>query len=271
MVYFPNAKINLGLQVLEKGKDGFHQIASCFYPVPWHDVLEIIEAKKLIFSSTGIDIPGKLEDNLCLKAYKLLNKDYQLPPVHIHLHKIIPIGGGLGGGSADAAFTLKALSQMFHLFLQNDILEMYAAQIGSDCPFFIAHKPAFAQVRGGELSAIKLQLAGKYLVLVYPPIHVGTAEAYAGVMPSPANYDLQEVLENDPVSAWKPQVKNDFENSIFQKYPAIEAVKTQLYNKGASYASMTGSGATVYGIFEEELEVADAFPADYIIWKGFLM
>jgi 4-diphosphocytidyl-2-C-methyl-D-erythritol kinase len=271
MLSFPNAKINIGLNIVEKRNDGYHNIESCFYPVLWQDALEINESKKLEFVSTGQLIPGESKDNLCLKAYKLLNKDFQLPPVKIHLHKSIPIGGGLGGGSADGAFTLKLLSEMFHLMLENSFLEDYAAALGSDCPFFIENNPAFVYGRGEIFETTNLSLAGKSIILVNPQIHISTKEAYGGVKPHNPEVSVKEIIEKYPISEWKNLLKNDFEGSILPKYPEIENIKNQLYDAGAIYASMTGSGATVYGIFETEIpKILELNTDKNIIWKGLL-
>jgi 4-diphosphocytidyl-2-C-methyl-D-erythritol kinase len=268
MVVFPNAKINLGLNILRKRSDGFHDIASCFVPVPYTDVLEIIESKKLSFASSGLEIPGEEKDNLCLKAYHLLQKDFNLPPVQIHLHKIIPIGAGLGGGSADASFTLKCLDQMFSLFLDDFLLEEYAAKLGSDCPFFIKNQTVMAYGTGNDFEEVSVSLKGKFFVLVTPPIHVATAEAYAGITPRAQEQDLKEILEKKPIPQWKGLMQNDFEVSIFSKYPAIAEIKDTLYQAGASYASMSGSGATIYAIFEQPVDVVKRFPANYQIWHS---
>lgn len=268
MVVFPNAKINLGLNILRKRADGFHDIASCFVPVPYTDVLEIIESKKLSFASSGQEIPGEKKDNLCLKAYHLLQKDFHLPPVQIHLHKVIPIGAGLGGGSADASFTLKCLDQMFDLFLDDFLLEEYAARLGSDCPFFIKNQTVMAYGTGNEFEPLSVSLKDKFLVLVTPPIHIATAEAYAGVTPQEPEQDLKDILEKKTLSEWKGLVQNDFEASIFPKYPAIAEIKDKLYQAGAGYASMSGSGATVYGIFEQYTKVSELFPSTYQVWQS---
>lgn len=268
MVVFPNAKINLGLNILRKRSDGFHDIASCFMPIAYSDVLEIIESDKFAFGSSGLSIPGNEKDNLCIKAYHLLQKDFNLPPVKIQLHKVIPIGAGLGGGSADASFTLKCLDQLFNLFLDDFLLEEYTARLGSDCPFFIKNKAVMAYGTGNEFEEVTLPLEDKYLVLITPPIHVATAEAYSGVTPHVPEDSLKALLEKKPLPEWKGQVRNDFEQNIFSKYPAIGQIKEQLYNAGASYASMSGSGATVYGIFESPLDISSRFPADYHIWQG---
>ena len=258
MVVFPNAKINLGLNVVAKRPDGFHDIVTCFYPVPVKDVLEIVEAtgKKSSFRSSGIVIPGKEEENLCMKAYQLLRKDYQLPPVDIYLHKIIPIGAGLGGGSADAAFTLEVLNEMFQLFLDGTILEEYAAQLGSDCAFFIRNKPVMAFERGDVFGSVEVDLQGKKLLLIYPDVHVSTAEAYSQVKPEAPERSVKEILEQLPMDQWRNELKNDFEDSVFQLYPEVAALKEKLYGVGAIYACMSGSGSSAFGIFDEEQDIS---------------
>jgi len=268
VVVFPNAKINIGLNILRKRPDGYHDIASCFMPVGFTDILEIVESKKFSFSSSGLSIPGEEKDNLCIKAYKLLQKDFNLPQVKIHLHKVIPIGAGLGGGSSDASFTLKCLDQMFGLFLDDYLLEEYAAKLGSDCPFFIQNRTVMTYGTGNEFEEISLSLKDKFILLVTPPIHVATAEAYAGIQPKPDAYPLKDTLENKPFEAWKELVHNAFELSIFSKYPAIAEIKDKLYEAGASYASMSGSGATVYGIFDAPVDTQELFPQDYTLWRS---
>jgi len=252
MVVFPNAKINIGLSIIKKRDDGFHNIESIFYPVfNLYDVLEIIESEELKFTSSGISIPGNLADNLCLKAYYLLKNDFDLPPVHIHLLKVIPIGAGLGGGSADAAFTLKLLNEKFKLNLSNGELINYARKLGSDCAFFIKNKPVYAFNKGDEFESIDLDLLDYEIKIEYPEIHIGTAEAYAGVTPQLSNIELKKIDVNH-INDWKNWVKNDFENSIVVNHPEIKKLKEQFYFDGAVYASMTGSGSAVFGIFEKE-------------------
>ncbi len=267
MVIFPNAKINLGLNIVEKRSDGFHNIETCFIPVNWCDIIEITEAKKTSFISTGIDIPGSPDSNLSLKAYELLRKDYNLPPVSIHLHKNIPIGAGLGGGSSDAAFVIKALSEKYNLIFENEILKFYAAFLGSDCSFFIDNIPSMAFEKGDVLHPIQLDLSGKFIVLVYPDLHVDTKTAYSGVKPKKPEYDLEETLLKKPIEDWKNYVFNDFEEGVSVKYPQIAEIKKQLYNSGAIYSAMSGSGSTVFGIFEKEVRV-EGFPTNYKIWSG---
>lgn len=253
MIAFPNAKINIGLNIIEKRKDGFHNIESIFYPIfDLVDVLEIIELKKKTtssFSSSGILIPGELEDNLCLKAYYLLKKEYNLPNVAIHLHKAIPIGAGLGGGSSDAAFTLKILNTLFKLNLSEEKLMFFARKLGSDCAFFIKNKPVFAYEKGDEFIDVNLDLSDYKIKINYPNIHIGTAEAYAGLTPTQPSFCLKKI-EQLSIDLWKDKIKNDFEVSIFPKNKKIETQKKLFYKQGAIYASMTGSGSAVYGIFK---------------------
>lgn len=251
MVVFPNAKINIGLNVVEKRPDGFHNIESIFYPIKeLYDVLEVIPYNKLSFSSTGIEIPGKIETNLCVKAYQLLKTDFNIPFVKIHLHKVIPIGAGLGGGSADAAFMLKALNELFGLNLSVAQLVNYAQQLGSDCAFFIANNPAYAFDKGDMLQNITLDLQKYRIKVQYPDIHIGTAEAYAGITPKKADVKLTELIKK-PISDWQKSIKNDFEGSIFPNHPSIKALKEKMILDGALYASMTGSGSAVYGFFNK--------------------
>lgn len=251
MVVFPNAKINIGLQITEKRNDGFHNIESVFYPIKnLYDVLEIVDNDVLKFTSSGIEIPGDEKSNLCLKAYHLLAKDFELPAVHIHLRKVIPIGAGLGGGSSDAAYTLKLLNQKYELGLTDERLIDYARQLGSDCAFFIKNEPVFAFNKGDEFESIDIDLSNYNIKVSYPDIHIGTAEAYAGVVLEPSDFDLR-LLKETPTKEWKQKVFNDFEKSIFPNHPKIEGLKEEFYNDGAVYASMTGSGSAVFGVFRD--------------------
>lgn len=249
MIIFPNAKINIGLNITERRTDGYHNLETIFYPVKINDALEIIEADKLIFESSGLDIPGNVEDNLCVNSYNLIKKDFDVPPVHIHLHKNIPIGAGLGGGSADAAFFIRLMNEKFNLGMSVNKMLSYTRQLGADCAFFIENKPVFAFDKGDEFEPVKLDLSGYKIVLVMPPVHVSTAEAYRGVTPAPVKRSLLEFI-NLPVSGWKNHIKNDFEVNIFKDHLEIRGVKAALYEAGALYASMSGSGAAVFGIFE---------------------
>jgi 4-diphosphocytidyl-2-C-methyl-D-erythritol kinase len=250
MICFPNAKINLGLNVTDRRADGYHNLESIFYPIRLHDALEVIESDELSFTSSGLAIPGNADSNLCLKAYRLLAADFSLPPLHIHLHKHVPIGAGLGGGSADAAFFLKLMNDKFELSLSVEQLESYALRLGADCPFFIKNKPAFATGIGNQLQCISLDLSAYYLVLVTPNVHISTAEAYRGVKPIIPTHSLLESIQK-PVSEWKNFISNDFEKHVFEAYPQIRALKSSLYEAGAVYATMTGSGSSVVGIFEK--------------------
>ncbi len=267
MLAFPNAKINLGLHITEKRADGFHNLESCFYPVGWADVLEIIEAPVLEFTSSGIAIPGEASSNLCVKAYQAVKKDFDLPPVHIHLHKAIPIGAGLGGGSADAAFAVKVLNEKFGLGLSAAQMEDYVRPIGSDCAFFVQNEPRYCYDKGDRFEAISLSLKGYFAVLVYPAVPVSTKDAYAGIRPKMPEVSLKEVIAQ-PLSAWRNLLKNDFEEGVFALHPILFSVKEKLYEHGAVYASMSGSGSTIFGIFEKEIALETSFPADYLIWNG---
>ncbi|MEM9674186.1 MAG: 4-(cytidine 5'-diphospho)-2-C-methyl-D-erythritol kinase [Cyclobacteriaceae bacterium] len=280
MVVFPNAKINLGLHIVSKRADGYHNLETCFVPVPLKDILEIIETERSPddqhvggsprFTSSGLDIPGDPKDNLCVKAYQLLQADLDLPPVQMHLHKIIPMGGGLGGGSSNASFALQCLNEIFDLGLNAQTLENYASQLGSDCPFFIRNQPVLATGTGNKFQDITIDLSGNYIALVFPKIAVATAEAYAGVVPrqtadSPST-SLAELLQNYSPTEWKDTVINDFENSVFRKYPELAEIKNQLYQAGAYYASMSGSGSTLYGMFDHNPDLG-SLETYYQTWK----
>jgi len=268
MLVFPNAKINIGLNIVEKRPDGFHNIESCFYPVGWSDALEVTLAETFLFHSDGISIPGNAADNLCTKAYEMLRKDYDLSPVKIHLLKTVPIGAGLGGGSADAAFSLKTLNQLFELDISIDEQEKYARQIGSDCAFFIRNKPRYCFEKGDQFEAIDINISGKWIVLINPGIHISTVEAYSGVVAKRSTENLRNILR-EPIAAWRGRVNNDFEATLFKKYPLLEELKEKLYGHGAEYAAMSGSGSTLYGIFGKEQNLKEHFP-DFRLWQGFL-
>ncbi len=270
MICFPNAKINIGLYVTEKRPDGYHNLETLFYPTKLYDVIEIVENKSsqepYIWSSSGIAIDGKAEDNLCIKALKLLKQDFNIPPIKIHLHKVIPFGAGLGGGSADAAFTLTILNEMFQLGINKDKLIEYAAKIGADCAFFIINKPCIATGIGDILKPTEIDLKGKHLLLVKPEIHISTPEAYSGVSPKIPAESLGSTLQ-EPLEKWHDSVVNDFEASVFPNHPTIKDIKDQMYSSGAIYASMTGSGAAVFGIFKNKPELS--FP-EYFSWTEIL-
>ena len=269
MRIYPNAKINIGLSVTERRTDGYHNLETVFYPVGLRDVLELNreEGPKRVcyFENTGIAIDCQEDKNLVVRAYKLLASAYDLPAVRINLFKTIPFGAGLGGGSSDAAYTLKALNEYFELRISEKGLENYASRLGSDCAFFIRNRPAFASGKGDVLEDMALELDEYEIVIVKPDCKVSTAEAYAGISTAKAVFNLRE-LNLLPLTAWRKQVKNDFETTVFAKYPAIRKVKEELYNRGALYASMTGSGAGVFGIFPKGDVVLDTLQGN-IIWR----
>lgn len=269
MVSFPPCKINLGLKVVRKRHDGYHDIETCFYPVPWTDALEIIVTDTFSFTSSGNPIPGDVINNLCVKAYKLLQQEFNLSPVAIHLHKVIPMGAGLGGGSSDGARALRVLNQLFNLRLSDEKLKAYALQLGSDCPFFIDDKPMLGAGRGEVLTDLSVNLSGKFLVLIKPDVHVSTADAYSGVKPMPSSQSVKDILEQKTIAEWKDILKNDFEESVFTKYPLIKDIKEKLYQCGALYASMSGSGSTVFGVFEKPVDLEARFPGS-LYWSKLL-
>ena len=266
MIRFPNCKINLGISILEKLPDGYHRLETVFYPLGLSDILEILPSEKMQVTVTGSRFPGSAEDNLCYKAWQLIQAEYQVPPVQMHLHKIIPTGAGLGGGSSDAAFTLRMLNEMFELNLTDEQLMDLAARLGMDCPYFILNSPALGTGRGEILQPVRLNLKGYFLVLVKPEVHVSTKEAYAGVKPAPAAQSLIGLLKL-PVTAWRDRMINDFEKSVIDKHPEIGHIKDLLYEEGAAYASMSGSGSAVYGIFREAPELKNTFPGCFS-WTG---
>jgi 4-diphosphocytidyl-2-C-methyl-D-erythritol kinase len=282
MIVFPNCKINLGLHILNKREDGYHNLETVFYPVQLRDALEVVrrddgrlttdDSKTLSevegslrviersrdndiqFSSTGLPIAGDEANNLCIKAYHLLKKDFPtLPPVQMHLHKAIPMGAGLGGGSADGAFALKLLNDKFQLGLSTQQLIDYALQLGSDCPFFIINKPCYATSRGEILETVALDLSDYHFSIVNPGIHVNTGWAFANLSGRSKRPDSElKAIIQQPIETWKDQLINDFEEPVSKAHPEIATIKQQLYDAGAVYASMTGSGSTVFGIFKEE-------------------
>lgn len=251
MLVFPNCKINLGLQVIEKRKDGFHNIESVFYPVNWCDALEVIEGGSVPFSIeiSGLKVIGKQEDNIIFKAWELIKEKCQIPNIRVFLHKTLPMGAGLGGGSSDAAFFLRIMNRKFSLKIDDNELRNLAGKLGSDCSFFIENKPVLAAGKGDVFSVVNLNLKGYYMVIIYPGINSNTAEAYTGITPLIPERSLKDIIENESIDNWRSLLKNDFEKSIFAKYPSIERIKKQLYERGAIYASMSGSGSAVYGIF----------------------
>jgi 4-diphosphocytidyl-2-C-methyl-D-erythritol kinase len=268
MIVFPNAKINIGLHIINKRSDGYHNIETCFYPIAWKDILEIIPANELSFSTSGISIPGDPKDNLCIRAYKILKEVYDLPPVKIHLHKIVPMGAGLGGGSSDAAFTISLLNEKFGLGISEEQKTNYASKLGSDCAFFIKNEPIFATQKGDVWEEVKpISLNSYHLVVIYPQIHVSTALAYQSVVKRGESQNLKEKL-NLPIERWKSAIDNDFEKSVFPAFPALISLKALMYKENAIYASMSGSGSAIYGIFEKEPDVDKFKMHNYLVWSA---
>ncbi|MFL0162109.1 4-(cytidine 5'-diphospho)-2-C-methyl-D-erythritol kinase [Aquirufa salirivi] len=266
MVLFPNAKINIGLQIIAKRPDGFHELETCFFHIPWTDILEISPSSQVEFSSSGLPISGEVQNNLCLRAYYALAKDFQVPAVHLHVHKIIPMGAGLGGGSADAAFTLMGLRDLFNLPLTNEQLVPYAQQLGSDCSFFLFQQAQLGKGKGDKLSPIACSLQGHHVILIYPNFGISTQEAYSQVKPKPAKIDLAQSIQK-PLEVWKDLISNDFEQSLFPKYPILAQIKQDLYDQGALYAAMSGSGSTIIGIFNKEVDLAERW-ANFTCFQG---
>jgi 4-diphosphocytidyl-2-C-methyl-D-erythritol kinase len=254
MLDFPNAKINLGLNITGIRADGFHDIETILFPVAFRDILEIVPSgkQKVEFRHSGLTIPGKAEENLCLRAYHLIRSGFQIPAVRMHLHKVIPMGAGLGGGSSDAASVIKLLNDLFSLAMTPLQMMDYAGKLGSDCAFFIDNKPVFATGRGDQFVPLKLNLTNYSIVIVIPPFHVGTTEAYERVSIKKPVESILTILKASP-GDWKDRLVNDFEGSVFQRYPGILQIKENLYTAGAVYASMSGSGSAVYGLFDQVL------------------
>jgi len=271
MVIFPNCKVNLGLHIIRKRTDGFHDLETVFYPLPLKDALEIIKADQTIantpeisFTASGLPIEGESSNNLCFKAYHLLKKDFPgLLKFNMHLHKVIPMGAGLGGGSADGAFALQLFNQLGNLGLSQQQLLDYALQLGSDCPFFILNKPCFATSRGEQMKELDLNLSGYRFVIVNPGINISTAWAFAHINPATPERQLTDIVSL-PVSEWKNLLFNDFEAPVLQAYPALQHIKEQFYQTGALYASMSGSGSTFYGIYEKSATPHLSFPSEYL-------
>jgi 4-diphosphocytidyl-2-C-methyl-D-erythritol kinase len=270
MISFPNAKINIGLNIVRKRNDGFHDIETIFYPVRLFDILEIIEnpagSHMPLFHNTGIPLDVSLEKNLCVKAYRLLKQDFKLPEVSIHLHKIIPFGSGLGGGSSNAVFTMTILNKLFLLELTNKKIREYASLLGSDCVFFTENKPVFARGRGDSIEPVDLNLNGKYIAIVKPSFGISTADAYSAVIPQNPSIHLTDSVKK-PLEKWAEFVVNDFEKPLFKKHPELLRIKEKLYRIGAVYASMSGSGSAVYGIFNDDRNTEGWFPGCFV-WKG---
>jgi 4-diphosphocytidyl-2-C-methyl-D-erythritol kinase len=266
MISFPNCKINLGLSVLRKRSDNFHDIESVFYPINWSESLELIENKgdknEFQLFVWGINLDGKTEENILYKTWKEVSTRKKLPSLKLFLYKNLPFGAGLGGGSSDAAFLIELLDKKFELQMNLAEKKEIALKVGSDVPFFLANIPVIGKGRGDEFSPIKIDLSNYYILVVHPGIHSSTAEAFSELKPNDSNAGkVEEVITKLPISQWKEHLFNDFETTIFKKYPAISELKKQLYSMGAIYASMSGSGSAVYGIFEKKPEIN--FPKEY--------
>jgi len=264
MVTFPNCKINLGLNVVQKRKDGFHDIETVFLPIPFYDALEILPSSNntTTLTVTGLPIVNDGE-NLCLKAFKLLKNDFPLlPEIEIQLHKVIPIGAGLGGGSSDAASMLLLLNKKFNLQIERQKLLSYSLQLGSDCPFFIINKPCLAKGRGEILEGINLSLSSYKIILINPGIHINTGEIFQHINATTPAKPIGDIIRQ-PVSTWEDELVNDFEKIVFHRHPVIKKIKENLYNHKAIYAAMTGTGSTVFGIFNKRDEVDFSVENEY--------
>jgi len=268
MVVYPNCKINIGLNIISKRPDGFHNIESVFYPVPWCDMLEISPSEKNSFVFDGIGIQCSLEENLCYKAWNLVKKQFDIPGINLFLYKKIPFGAGLGGGSSDGAFVLKVLNDLFGLDISAQTMATMASELGSDCTFFVGNRPGFVSGTGADIMPVELSLKGYYLLVMKPDVSVSTREAYGLITPKKPAVPLWEVI-NLPVSEWKYQLTNDFEHPVIMNHPLIGRIKSSLYEAGAVYAAMSGSGSAVYGLFEQEVDTDKDF-AGCQLWKGWL-
>lgn len=272
MLCFPNAKINLGLHITEKRSDGFHNIETVFYPIDWKDTLEVLENKNLTSGAStcqlhcsGIKIEGVSDDNLINKAYNNLSLIKSLPPLNVYLHKAIPMGAGLGGGSADAAFFIKTVNTQFNLALSEDVILQEAAKLGSDCAFFVKNTPTYAYEKGDKFKDVKIDLSAYTILTIFPNIHSNTKLAYSRVTPKKADINLIDFLSSTKPENWKGVLENDFEESVFYHFPEIKKLKDHLYTQGALYASLSGSGSSVFGIFKKgELPEAKSF-SEYLI------
>lgn len=272
MLCFPNAKINLGLNVVYRRSDGYHELETIFYPVEIKDALEIVPTKEELADNqryrlfqSGLAIQGNEDDNLVIKALKLISRDHILPAIDIHLLKKIPFGAGLGGGSANAAAMLKMMNKMFELDYSNEQLINMAAKLGADCPFFIKNTPVFATGIGEKMEDIELNLSNYHFVLIKPDISINTGLAYSMITPKRPEISLKEIVKMPP-EQWKGLMINDFETPIFKKHPQINDIKQQLYEIGAVYASMSGSGSSVYGFFNKMPQIDNLF-TDHFVWS----
>jgi 4-diphosphocytidyl-2-C-methyl-D-erythritol kinase len=263
MVTFPNVKINLGLNILSKREDGYHNLQSIFYPVDWCDILEIVKADSFRFEMSGLQIPGDSKDNLVVKAYELMKSRHSIAPVSIHLHKTIPTGAGLGAGSSNGAFALKMLNEIFDLNLDKTTLLRYASQLGSDCPFFIENIPCHVSGRGEILENTGLNLSDYWIKIVHPGLHISTKEAFSKIVPKIDAKSLKSITNNEGLD-FKKHFINDFEESLSESYPQLQKIKQELLNEGAFYASMSGSGSAIYGLFKNKPNPTDEAKFEFI-------
>jgi 4-diphosphocytidyl-2-C-methyl-D-erythritol kinase len=269
MVVFPNAKINIGLNILRKRMDGYHEIETLFYPIGLKDALEYVENGKnrINFYGSGLELAIEPEQNIVLKAYRMLQEEHSLPGMDIHLHKVVPFGAGLGGGSADAAFFLRSVNEHLGLKIPSEKLKTLAGRLGADCAFFLENSPAYATGIGEKLLPVDLSLKGYHLLLVKPQFGIETKEAYSGVIPAEYPLNFKEIIKGE-VKGWSDKIKNDFETTLFAKYPELASIKNRLTRMGAAYASMSGSGSSIYAIFERKPEVNEGdFPVGYFLWQ----
>lgn len=270
MIRFPNAKINLGLNIVRKRDDGYHDLETVFYPLDIKDALEILPAENggsttegVELHTSGLEVDGQARDNICVKAWRLLKSDFpELPSIRLYLHKAIPMGAGLGGGSSDGAVALEMIADMFSLPVDSERLAAYSLRLGSDCPFFLLNRPAYGTGRGEMLVPLTLDLSGHRIMLVHPGIHVSTAQAFGGVMPAEPELNVRDVV-SQPIGNWRGLLVNDFERTVFAAHPEIADIKQTLYEAGAVYASMSGSGSSVFGLFPRGTEPSIPFPARY--------
>ena len=267
MICFPNAKINIGLEIVSKREDGFHNIVSGIYPIKYCDILEISESDKFKFTHTGLNIPDNGKENIIVQAYHLFQEKNDIPPVWIHLHKVVPIGAGLGGGSSNATFTLITLNQLFDLNYNLNELEKFAGSLGTDCPFFVRNKPGIVFEKGDIFKLIKFNVSGYWLVVVTPDIHISTHDAYSFTKASHGKSEWIKFLSQSPES-WNTNISNSFEYNILTKYPEMDKIKAKLITEGAIYSSLSGSGSSVYGLFKERVNIINQFPATYTMWNG---
>lgn len=272
MILYPNAKLNLGLNIVERRSDGYHNLETVFYPIPLYDTLQVELQDADVpytFQMNGNALDCNPEDNLIIKALNLLkSQGYPIPSTRIILDKQIPSGAGMGGGSADAAFMLKALNELYQLGITNSTLEEYAARLGADCAIFIQNKPVYAEGIGNIFSPIALTLKGYFLVIIKPDIFISTGKAFSQIKPKHPEKNLKDIIKM-PIGTWRETMINDFEESVFPQFPRLAELKQQLYDNGAIYAAMSGSGSSLFGIFSEPVDLQPLFSDCF--YKGVML